>query len=209
MDIKFETKNRIALTYVNGAKGTLSEADVGYLLDHIKLLGENSKYVETGSYLGCSALLAALNSPATVWAHDIWIEDWSTLDGTVPPPEEQDYFFKFYENILNNKMENRIIPIRGNSAYTLKIHKPNSIDLAFIDGDHSYEGCMADLELLYPCMKPGSFILLHDCYFDMPPYKAVNDFVNKYGLMYEMTWDSSGLFRIPIPMNRVPNDSPH
>jgi predicted O-methyltransferase YrrM len=36
------------------------------------------------------------------------------------------------------------------------------IDLLFIDGDHSYEGCMGDLDLWSPFVKSGGWIIVHD-----------------------------------------------
>jgi predicted O-methyltransferase YrrM len=206
MELKFETVNRIALTYVNGVKGTLSERDVFYLSEYAKNLPDNARYVETGSYLGCSATLFALSSNATVWAHDIWADNWTELDGTIPPPETENYFFKFYEGVIRNKLENRIIPIRGKSGDTLKIHPLHSIDLAFIDGDHSYKGCLDDLQAVYPRMKPGSTILAHDCYEDTEAYQALKDFTKLYNLEYARANGSSGLARIPIPELSVPLD---
>ena len=111
-----------------------------------------------------------------MWCHDLWVTDWNELKGT-PPPEVSNYFYEFYNNVKNNKLENRIIPIRGNSAYTLGIHSDNSIDLAFIDGDHSYEGCFADLKAIWPKMKSGSVVLIHDCNIE-EVLKAANDFIS-------------------------------
>lgn len=207
MALRFETVDRIALTYINDIKGTLSEMDVNHLLEYSRNLPDNARYVETGSYLGCSATLFALSSNATVWAHDIWADNWTELDGTIPPPETENYFFKFYEGVIRNKLENRIIPIRGKSGDTLKIHPLNSIDLAFIDGDHSYKGCLDDLQAVYPRMKPGSTILVHDCYEDTEAYDAVKDFTKLHNLKHARAIGTSGLCRIPVPELSVPLDS--
>jgi predicted O-methyltransferase YrrM len=45
---------------------------------------------------------------------------------------------------------------------------PQGVDLAFIDGDHSYEGCMGDVLRVEPHMRPGGLMVLHD-YFG--PYE--------------------------------------
>lgn len=83
-----------------------------------------------------------------MWAHDIWVTDWSELKGS-PPPEVKDYFYEFYNAIKKNDMVNRVIPIRGNSTYIVGIHDNETIQLAFIDGDHSYTGCLGDLTAVY------------------------------------------------------------
>ena len=75
------SENGIAFTSVNGVRGILRKADADTLIEHAKNLKPDAKYIETGSYLGCSALLVALHSNATVWAHDIWVSDWSELKG--------------------------------------------------------------------------------------------------------------------------------
>lgn len=35
-------------------------------------------------------------------------------------------------------------------------------DLIFIDGDHSFEGCLADVERFAPYVRPGGYMVLHD-----------------------------------------------
>jgi hypothetical protein len=38
------------------------------------------------------------------------------------------------------------------------------IDLLFIDGDHSYEGCLRDVMKFVPAVRPGGYFILHDYY---------------------------------------------
>jgi predicted O-methyltransferase YrrM len=40
--------------------------------------------------------------------------------------------------------------------------KAEAFDLILVDGDHSYEGGMADLENTWPLVKPGGCIVFHD-----------------------------------------------
>ena len=185
----------IAYTKVNGTRGTLNFHDAQTLIHHAKQLSKDSKYIETGSYLGCSSLLIALYSNATVWAHDIWVTDWSELKGC-PPPEVKDYFYEFYSAVKKNKLENRIIPIRGNSVYTVGIHNDASIDLAFVDGDHSHEGCLHDLRAVWPKMKKGSVILVHDCVQNSEPLSAVKAFTQEKNVTFEIIPGTWGMVRI-------------
>jgi predicted O-methyltransferase YrrM len=185
----------IAYTKVNGTRGTLNFYDAQTLISHAKQLSKDSKYIETGSYLGCSSLLITLYSNATVWAHDIWVTDWSELKGC-PPPEVKDYFYEFYSSVKNNKRENRVIPIRGNSVYTIGIHDDASIDLAFVDGDHSYEGCLYDLRAVWPKMKKDSVILVHDCVANSGPLSAVKTFTQEKNVLFEIIPETWGMVRI-------------
>jgi predicted O-methyltransferase YrrM len=42
--------------------------------------------------------------------------------------------------------------------------KAGSLDLAFIDGDHTYEGCKADVLRFLPAIRTGGYFVLHDYY---------------------------------------------
>ena len=127
--VRTEVVDGTAFTYVNGVRGTLNAEDARVLVERACTLPRGARYAETGSYLGCSALLIALHAPAaTVWAHDLWVRDWSELPtASEPPPSSSDYFFKFYGAVRANGLENRVIPVRGESAWTLGIHAAQSV----------------------------------------------------------------------------------
>ena len=168
---------------------TLTDVDASVLYEFVELLLKDVKeetiegnnelyevgmkdgpkflYVEVGSYLGCSSILmASILPPASmIYAHDIWVDtsNGETLGEEGGPPKEIDnYFYKFYDNIRNRGLEKKVIPIRGNSTYTLGIHHIGSITMGFVDGDHSYQGVMRDLKSIYPLVKSGGIILVHD-----------------------------------------------
>lgn len=52
--------------------------------------------------------------------------------------------------------------IQALSSEAVKQIKNNSIDLIFIDGDHTYEGCKADLIAYQSKLKKGGWMLVHD-----------------------------------------------
>lgn len=51
------------------------------------------------------------------------------------------------------------------------------IDLLFIDGDHSYDGCISDLKSWWPKLSIGGHLVLHDCYLGSEVQSAVTDFL--------------------------------
>jgi predicted O-methyltransferase YrrM len=53
----------------------------------------------------------------------------------------------------------------------------HDIDLLFVDGDHSYDGCLADLRNWYTKLVPGGHVVLHDCYRGCEVQAATTDFV--------------------------------
>jgi predicted O-methyltransferase YrrM len=196
-DIKYYCEeDGVAITEIKGTKGTLNFYDTQVLIEFAKNIPQNGRYLETGSYLGCSALLVAyFSNEATVWAHDIWVNDWSDLKGD-PPPEVKDYFYEFYKAVKKNNFENRIIPIRGDSAYTIGIHDDESFDLIFVDGDHSYEGCFNDITKSWPKLKKGGNMLVHDCVYGSKTLNAVDDFCKFHNIEYYTIQNTYGMVHI-------------
>lgn len=194
----------MAYSYINGVKGTLRQADVQILQQCAAHIPRNGIYAETGSYMGASSVLAGLVTKhgVRVYAHDVWVEDMDQLtsDGG-PPPKTDNYFFKFYKNVIDNQLTRTVIPIRGPSQWTLGIHEDKSIDLAFIDGDHSYDGVRGDLEAIWDKMKPESTILLHDCSRGSKTLQGVTDFCNNHEL------DLTGFSQTDMVMIQVPEST--
>lgn len=63
----------------------------------------------------------------------------------------------------------------------------DKIDVLFIDGDHTYEGCKADIDSWYPHMAKKGVMLFHDADATSPGVvKAVEEFAkdHKYEVFY-------------------------
>lgn len=72
-------------------------------------------------------------------------------------------------------------------------HVPDgSLDFVFIDADHSYEGCKADIQAWLPKLKPSGFISGHD--YDHPDFpdfgvkRAVDEIFGPPELGANLTW---------------------
>lgn len=67
--------------------------------------------------------------------------------------------------------ETRTIPsiqlIKGRSADILSTFPDDSLDMIYIDGDHSYEGCAKDIAGAYTKVRNGGWILGHDYEMNM------------------------------------------
>jgi predicted O-methyltransferase YrrM len=187
-------ESNVSIADMLGIKGLLNLDDVKVITTFAEnLLMDGGKYVETGSYLGLSASIIGMVSKANlIYAHDMWDTQFAG-DIFIDEVKYKDYFFKFYENVKKLGFENRIIPIRGDSKYTLGIHDDKSIDLAFIDGDHSYQGVYGDLEAILPKMKPGSVILCHDCQHLTDTWSGVCDFAKNFNLKLKFIDGTSGM----------------
>lgn len=183
MDLTFSVNEKgYSFARFMGVRGYLNKHDCDQLIAHAKALPENAHYAETGTFLGCSAHIIAHYSSATVWAHDIW-----SIDEDENPSEfPSECFFKFYESIKQNRFENRIIPIAGNSLKTIKIHDDESLDLAFVDGDHSYDGALGDFRNVFPKMKNGAVILAHDYSPGSECFRAMTDFAREKNHLFQV-----------------------
>jgi len=180
--------------YYKNIKGFLNRADCENLISHAKALPEGAKYLETGTFMGVSAHLVAQNSNATVWCHDIW-----ALSSNIVPEEcPSECFFEFYKCVSDNSLQNRIIPITGNSLKTVSIHSDRSIDLAFVDGDHFYPGALGDFRNVLPKMKVGGVILAHDCTPGSECIRAIEDFTRETGQTFTMLPGTSGMAKIVV-----------
>ncbi len=88
----------------------------------------------------------------------------------------------FRAKFLRVAEERRKIKIIENpSALAVKMF--GYIDFAFIDADHSYEGCANDIELWYDKIKPGGVIAGHDYNEKLFPgvVRAVDEFFSIIG----------------------------
>jgi len=73
--------------------------------------------------------------------------------------------------------DSSIIQIKRDSKYALE-DVPKEIDLLFIDGDHTLEGCQSDYDLYAPLVKKGGIILVDDIFGS----EGVRDFWKNLGI---------------------------
>lgn len=59
------------------------------------------------------------------------------------------------------------IKVKGDSGATHAVHEDRSLDYCFIDGDHSYEGALADIRNFRPKLRPGGWLVVQDCIGDV------------------------------------------
>jgi len=193
--LEYTFENGMGISKYNNVSGTLLPTDCKILYEYAKKYNDGI-YIETGSYCGLSSIIVGQSFNGLIYCHDVWYNDWDKLKGTYEPPKVDNIFIKFYTNILNNNLQKKIIPIRGSSHETLHIHKDQSIDLCFIDGDHSYNGVIHDLEILHNKIKPSGTILGHDCVLNSEVLEAVKSYCNKYNKTFSIFENSHGLFKI-------------
>jgi hypothetical protein len=77
----------------------------------------------------------------------------------------------------------RAVFLRGGSVAMADQVPDGSLALVYIDGDHSYEGCLRDIVAWFPKLGPGAVMAFHD--YENPVYgvkRAVTYFVESHQL---------------------------
>jgi len=80
-------------------------------------------------------------------------------DGSHPRASEQDNNFGQIPNLTRFIGDSHSVAAR---EFLAKHCGKASIDVAFIDGDHSYEGVKKDVEMTLPFCRKGALVLFHD-----------------------------------------------
>jgi predicted O-methyltransferase YrrM len=167
------------LLEINGVKGFLQHGDIEILTHFALQMPLNAKIVEIGSFMGLSALIMARalyvsgKYGARIFCVDTW--EGSEEHKSMEVIKKRLLFDTFEENIFESGLPTFFVPIRKDSVAASIDFQDQSFDMIFIDGDHKYKGCLADIQAWYPKLKPGGIFLGHDG--EMEVRKAVDDFL--------------------------------
>jgi predicted O-methyltransferase YrrM len=136
-------------------------------------------YVEIGCYAGGSACLMLQRPNTNVISID--------LGHPIPPDIVKRNVYKF------NKLNNPHTYLQGNSQTIEMVNQLtniiDSIDILFIDGDHSYYGVINDFSLYHDLVKPGGYIVFddyNDSQYSPEVNPAVNDIVKQFSTQYKI-----------------------
>lgn len=134
--------------------GAFSRFDMEVVLPEVAKLRPGQTYLEVGVDKGRSLALAR---EAAVVGVDVF-----GVDLRADPKIPQTYF------------------IQGDST---KLDFDREIDVLFIDGNHTYEGCKGDIDNWYPHMAKGGVMLFHDADETSPGVvQAIEEFIKENNL---------------------------
>jgi predicted O-methyltransferase YrrM len=121
----------------------------------VRMAPDPAFFVEIGCYLGRSTSclgVEAVNSgkSITIYAIDLW--DTSKKIGCTVE--------EFYKNVepINKKQMVKIHPMRGDSVALASDFKDKSLDFVWVDGNHNYNACLADIKVWWPKLKNGGWM---------------------------------------------------
>jgi len=109
------------------------------------------RVLEIGRAQGGTAFLLSCAIPSVVW----------TLSIDLCPRHSRTLRFlnapaRAFHSVRGSSRDERVF------ARIARFVEKTPIDLLFIDGDHSYEGVVADYDLYRPLVRPGGLIVFHD-----------------------------------------------
>jgi predicted O-methyltransferase YrrM len=135
-------------------------------IEYLYMLAHRAKkgILEIGRYNGGSAVIFALaNKSVPIWSVDL-------------EPKDDDHLKALFGELGCGSNVRLIVGDSQNTKYP----QIELVDLLFVDGDHSYEGCMRDLENWWDTVAIGGHIVLHDSYFGIQSQQAAIDFCESH-----------------------------
>lgn len=98
----------------------------------------------------------------------------------------------FYKRLSSQISKNRCIPIYGRSDDLALTADIDSIDVVYIDAEHTFEAVKKDLNIWFNKINSGGFLCGHDYTHCWPGViKAVNEFVESNNLNKPMIFDDT------------------
>ena len=135
--------------------------DICSVLSLYSKLFKPSSYLEIGVRRGKSmANILFFSRHCKAYGFDIWIANYAGISN--PGPD----FVRAEMKKIGHLGE--LVLIHGDSHVTVPLFIKNNsqirFDIALIDGDHSYEGAMKDLETVAPVIKQNGILVFDDIY---------------------------------------------
>jgi hypothetical protein len=141
---------------------------------------------EIGVQIGTNFNRMIQHNPSLAVAVDCWIDDnvISHNDGGFPQELLNQQFNDFIKSVSGKPF---VKVIRDYSYNAAKEFPSDFFDLVYLDGDHTYEGCLRDIEDWYPKVKKGKFLVGDDFRNDEGRLRFKKDIKLKFGVIDAVT----------------------
>ena len=145
-------------------------------------LPKNLVWAELGVFLGeYSEEIFSRTNPKKMYLVDIFPEYMISGDKDGNNMKEVD--LREVPNVLRSKFPENVVIIKNTSDNFLNSLEHESLDIVYIDADHSYQGVKNDLALSYNKVKKGGLICGHDYSSRFEGVvRAVNEFCQEKNL---------------------------
>jgi hypothetical protein len=148
-----------------------SEMALGMSLFSLAVSTRAAHIVEIGRFKGFStlALASALKFNDAGWDEPVQHKQRPDVNYAAFESKEPRQLMSI--DPLPTREASSLIQRAGLTDYVTFVNLPSNvvdvtgeIDLLFIDGDHTYEGCVHDVMKYVPSVRPGGYFILHDYY---------------------------------------------
>ena len=129
-----------------------------------------SRILEIGVFKGEFADTLLATGPELLILCDPWDSRSVSGDADGNNVIEADLPAEFERLLKKHDGDRRVAFLRGRSPQALTGIPPKSLDVVYIDGDHSFLGCRSDLYEALRLVRPGGWICGHD--YEMNPKKT-------------------------------------
>lgn len=155
----------------------------------LELMPKDSTCAELGVGKGkFSEQILKIAKPKLHYAVDLWGPIDTDIQGTYYT--DQETWDKRFQEIQDKFKDHNVKFVRDMTYNIGNFVEPKTFDWVYVDGDHTYDGCMKDLQAVKDLVKDNGMILGHDYRpaWSARPFwgvvESVNDFVaeNNYFL---------------------------
>lgn len=110
--------------------------------------------------------------------YKIEVEKYSKITNGKDRKAFEEYYDKIYKSVVSRFKSNSNVIIHRKTSTDWFNSFTEKLDWIYIDGDHTYNGCLNDLTNCLKVMKPNSFIFGDD-YGNKPAVKEAVDYFTK------------------------------
>ena len=158
----------------------LSGKDRFYFAQYLESVNTVGEAIEVGTFLGESAsnFLLKWRKCSKMFCIDSYD---NAFLAKMDPQEARtgDEIYASTKRELSRRFPGQIHIFRQSAQDAAKSLKTNHFEFIYIDGDHSYEGCLNDLEPYFPLARTGGLMSGHD-YSAPGVARAVHDFIKAH-----------------------------
>jgi predicted O-methyltransferase YrrM len=153
----FLCKCPLKLNKAYGIQGWMSHAELHWLAT---MASTQQVIVEVGSFLGRSTRALGDNCPGVVHAVDPWPDEVAAADVVGQVNDYPNKFIPFQKNLDDLILTGKVISHR--TTFVPGLFPPASVDMVFIDGDHSEQAVLNDITIALGILRPGGVLSGHD-----------------------------------------------
>jgi predicted O-methyltransferase YrrM len=157
---------------------------------------QSNVIVELGSWKGRSTKALAMATPGIVYAVDHWRGSSNERSG--PHKEASDlgssaFFEVFKQNLIQEIVLGKLVPVMEDSTVAVQkimsVLGARTIDLLFIDAEHTYQSVKRDIQNYLPLVSVGGIISGHDYSTAFPDImKVVDELFGKDCKKHDSIW---------------------